>query len=130
MAPGLILAAGVAAIALAGRKSGGAKKPQTTGTATLKGGKSYRIELSVSGRAVNEAANPAHVAEGVRNGLMMNGAYDVYASPSNPILVSYSLDVPYDTPVVLGVAATQQIGGLPAEYVFRSVQQIAKRKAS
>jgi len=127
---GWVLALGLGVVAVRGRKGSGGSKAQTSGSVTLLGGKSYRVELSVSGRAVNEAPNPAQVAEGVRNGLMMNGGYDVYASPSNPILVGYSIDVPYDTPVVLGVAATQQIGGLPAEYVFRSVQRIAKRKAA
>lgn len=126
MAAGLFVILGVAAAAAAARNVGGSKqKKVTTGQALLKGGRSYRIELEVSGRAVNEAPNPTHVADAVRNGLGMNGGRDVYVSPSNPIQASYTLDVQYDTPVVLNVAAQQVIGGLPADYVFRSVQQLS-----
>jgi hypothetical protein len=128
MAAGLLILVGIAAVAAAARSGGSAQKRQTTGTALLKGGRKYRVELEVGGRAVNEAPNLSQVVDGVRNGLVMNGATDVFVaplSPSQPIHASYTLAVQYDTPVVLGVAAQQMIGGLPADYVFRSVQQLS-----
>ena len=131
---GWILAAVVAAVfAGAGRGSGGggAGKKQTQGTAMLKAGRAYRIELEVSGPALLQAADhPSKVAQGVDNGLRMNGAYDVLVQPTIPLLVSYSIVPGGDTPVVLNVPAEQVIAGIPANYTFRAVQPIAATRAA
>lgn len=121
MSPIVLLLGAAALAAVAKKGGGGASKKVTSGTVTLKGGRTYRIDIDVSGRAVNELDH-TQVAQGVQNGLGMNGARDIYVSPSIPIQASYTIDIPYDTPVVLNVAAQQQIGGLPAEYTFRGVQ--------
>jgi X-X-X-Leu-X-X-Gly heptad repeat protein len=109
--------------------SGGSRKI-TTGTAQLKAGKAYRIELEVDGPAVRQAPNPADVARGLDNGLRMAGAYDVMVSPTFPLKASYSLLMPGDLPIVLNVGAQQTIGGLQGTYTFRSVQQIATARAA
>jgi hypothetical protein len=59
----------------------------------------------------------------------MAGAYDVYISPTVPLQVSYSLVAQGDLPIVLNVPTTQSIGGIPADYTFRSVQQIPPKAA-
>ena len=107
----------------AGRNKDG--KRITQGTAQLKAGRSYRIELEVSGAAQTQAADhPSKVAQGVDNGLRMAGAYDVLIQPTIPLQVSYSIVPAGDLPIVLNVPATQNIGGIPADYTFRSVQQL------
>ncbi len=103
----------------------GAKKKVTKGTALMRAGRTYRIEISVDGDAVRKAPNPSDVARGLDNGLRMAGAYDVMVQPTIPLLASYSIRVPGDLPVVLDVPVQQSIGGLAGEYTFRSVQEIA-----
>lgn len=109
--------------------NGGGKKAApskvTTGTAMLKQGKAYRIELEVGGPALQSAGrHPSDVAIAIDNGLRMAGAYDVIVQPSMPLWVTYSLVAQGTTPVVLNVAAQQAIGGIQADYTFRSVQEI------
>jgi hypothetical protein len=120
------LLAALAAFLFAPKKSGGSSAKVTEGTAFLFAGKTYRIELEVNGPAL--LANPLGVAQGIDNGLRMAGAYDVLVQPSIPLMASYSLVPAGDLPVVLNVAAQQTIGGIAAEYTFRSVQQIAGAK--
>jgi hypothetical protein len=109
----------------------GSSKKITQGTAMLKAGRAYRIELEVGGPALLQAADhPSKVAQGVDNGLRMNGAYDVLVQPTIPLLVSYSLVPAGDVPIVLNVPASQMIAGIPADYTFRSVEQIANTRAA
>lgn len=115
--------AALAALIFSGSSGGSRSKKVTTGTAMLKGGRAYRIELEVSGQALN--SKPTEVAQGVDNGLRMNGAYDVLVQPTIPLLVSYSIVPAGDVPIVLNVPAQQTIGGMAADYTFRSVEQIA-----
>jgi hypothetical protein len=97
----------------------------TTGTALLEQGKAYRIELEVGGPALQAAGrHPSDVAIAMDNGLRMAGAYDVTVTPSMPLWVTYSLVAQGTTPVVLNIAAQQKIGGIDADYTFRSVQEI------
>lgn len=128
---GWIFAALAALLFTQGSKGGGSSKKVTQGTATLKAGRAYRIELEVGGPALLQAADhPSKVAQGVDNGLRMNGAYDVLVQPTIPLLVSYSIVPPGDVPVVLNVPAGQTIAGIPADYTFRSVQQISSARAA
>ena len=116
--------AALAAILFA-QSSGGsrASKKITQGTALLKGGRAYRIELEVSGPAL--IGNPTGVAQGIDNGLRMAGSYDVLVQPTIPLQVSYSIVPAGDVPIVLHVPVQQTMGGVAADYTFRSVQQIA-----
>lgn len=114
------IAAGILAFMFS--RSGGGKAKVSQGTAQLRAGKAYRIEMDVDGDAVR--ANPSDVARGLDNGLRMAGAYDVMVQPTIPLLVSYSMHMPGDLPIVLNVPAQQTIGGLNAVYTFRSVQEI------
>jgi hypothetical protein len=124
-----LIGLGVVAKAARGVKGGSAQKRITSGTVQLKGGRTYRIELEVSGPALS-GTNAPQVAQAIGNGLSQNGGYDVYVSPTVPVQASYSIDLVYETPMVLNVPMTQQLAGMPADYTFRAVQQIAKRKAS
>jgi hypothetical protein len=108
----------------------GSKRKITKGTAQLRAGRTYRFEIAVDGDAVRKAPNPSDVARGLDNGLRMAGAYDVMVQPTIPLLASYSMRMPGDLPVVLGVAATQSIGGLAGQYTFVSVQEIAPSVAA
>ena len=110
--------------------SGGSKKAArpkvTTGTAMLIEGKAYRVEIEVSGPAVN--ANPQLIAYNIQASLLGAGAYNVLVQPRIPLLVTYSIVAAGTTPVVLNVAAQQAIGAVSADYTFRSVQEIALPK--
>lgn len=108
--------------------SGGTRKKYTTGTAPMKAGLAYRIELEVTGAALQ--ANPVGVAQGIDNGLRMAGAYDVLIQPTFPLLVSYSFVPAGDLPVVLNVPVQQTIGGVPGLYTFKSIQQIDRATAA
>jgi hypothetical protein len=111
-------------------QSGNQRRKVTHGTALLRANRTYRIEISVDGDAVRKSPNPSDVARGLDNGLRMGGAYDVMVQPTIPILASYSMHIAGDLPIVLNVPATQSIGGLPGEYTFRSVQEIAPSAAA
>jgi hypothetical protein len=124
------IAAAVVAF-LFSRAGAGNGRKVTKGTAQLKAGKAYRFEMTVDGDAVRKAPNPSDVARGLDNGLRMAGAYDVMVQPTIPLLVSYSMQMPGDLPVVLNVPASQTIGGLAGVYTFTSIQEIsATRRAA
>lgn len=134
---GLILAAGAAVILLkgAGGGSGGggegsSSAPIRSGSALLRKGKTYRIEMTVRGGQVDDPAQRAPIAHALEAGLMQTGAYDVYISPTIPMTVAYSYVATGDTPVMLGLESDQNINGVAAKYTFSSVQQIAARKAA
>jgi hypothetical protein len=126
---GWVLAA-VAAYMFASSANSGSKRKVTQGTAQLRAGRTYRFELSLDGDAVRKSPNPSDVARGLDNGLRMAGAYDVMVQPTIPILASYSMLIAGDLPIVLNVPATQAIGGIPGQYTFTSVQEIAGRQAA
>jgi hypothetical protein len=121
----------IAAVVVAATRKPKTPKPfpvVTEGSAFLEQGKTYRIELEVGGPALTSAADhPSIVAQGVDAGLRMAGAYNVYISPTTPLQISYSLVAQGSTPVVLNVPTTQLVTGIPADYTFRSVQQIPDR---
>lgn len=126
---GWILAIGAAYIFSQQGKVKSRPKPKIeSGTAQLRAGKTYRIEIDLDGAALR--AKPQEVAQGLDNGLRMGGAYDVLIQPSIPLRASYSMLMPGDLPVVLDVPVSQSIGGVPGEYTFRSVQEIEGRKAA
>lgn len=135
---GLILIAGAAVVLLkgAGGSSGGGggegsgSAPIRSGSALLRKGKTYRIEMTVRGGAVDDPAQRAPIAHALEQGLMQTGAYDVYISPTIPMTVAYSYVATGDTPVMLGLESDQNINGVAAKYTFSSVQQIAARKAA
>ncbi|MET0410230.1 MAG: hypothetical protein ABW217_02990 [Polyangiaceae bacterium] len=100
----------------------------SSGTAQLRKGKTYRIQLSVRGGLADDPNRRPDAALAMQNGLGMAGAYDIYVAPTFPMLVEYSLVAEGDTPVVLNVPVQQVIGGLAGEYTFTRIQEIARKK--
>lgn len=129
---GWVIAAGIAyLLASGGKGGGGGSRPKLTeGNVMLRAGKSYRIEIEAGGPAVLQHSNPTEVALAIQSGLVQAGAYDVMVQPSLPILASYSYMTPGDLPIVLNVATQQTIGGVTVDYTFRSVQELAPRRAA
>lgn len=125
-----IAAAGVAFMFSQSGRGRSRLKRWTSGSAQLKANKTYRFELSVDGDAVRKSSNPSDLARGLDNYLRMNGAYDVMVQPTMPILVSYSMRMAGDLPVVLHVPAQQTMGGLTGSYTFTGIQEIAPSVAA
>jgi hypothetical protein len=108
----------------------GSQSPIRSGSALLRKGKTYRIEMTVRGGKVDDPNQRAVIAHDLETGLVSTGAYDVYVSPTIPMTVAYSYVATADTPVMLGLASDQSINGVAASYAFSSVQQIAAKKAA
>lgn len=102
----------------------------TSGTAQLRKGRTYRLQLSLRGGITDDPSRRPDVALAMQNGLGMAGAYDIYVAPTIPMLVEYSLVAEGDTPVVMNAPVQQAIGGVTAEYSFTRIQEIAAKKAA
>lgn len=122
------LLAALAALIFAGVGKNKGSKKVTSGTAQLKANRAYRIELQYNSPLLQ--TQPQQVAQGLDNGLRMAGAYDVLVQPTIPLLISYSIIVPGDLPIVLNVPAEQTIAGYAGQYTFLSVQEIKQTRAA
>jgi hypothetical protein len=123
----ILVGLGLVGVAKSGKHGA---KVITSGSTLLRKGKTYRVEMTATGGVVDDPNQRAAVAEAIEGGLKNSGAYDIYISPTIPMIVSYSIRVAGDTPLMLALPAQQTINGVEATYTFTSIQQIAAAKAA
>lgn len=114
-----------------GGKKGGAgallKSPVTFGVVQLVAGKSYHFTALISGL---EAAggHPSEQVIGMLSALQLAGAWDLYATPTSPTEIRYSLTATTTRALSVGAPYPANVQGVTVNFTCTSVQEVAKRK--
>lgn len=105
--------------ALGNKNGGGGGSLITLGVLQLRAGRSYHFETSVAGLAPSDAA--AFISA-----LTLAGAWDVIASPTTPLLISYSMTAPQTSALSVGVPYPVTAMGKQLEFTVRSVREVQR----
>lgn len=105
--------------AFSGSKGSGLGQLITLGVMQLRQGKSYHFETSVSGLAPSDAA--AFISA-----LTLAGAWDVVASPTTPLLISYSMTAPQTSALSVGVPYPITALGKAVQFTVQSAREVRR----